>query len=807
MTKYYVYESGILGINKMAPLIRLSETGRPAPKYYRTADSLDCVESGSPVDHEDILASTVPRLLLRRDLITREDWGTYYIYVLADFKDLVSCIRAGMFMPKIVIGDSRLVYGISRTEIEKILKAPAPHKEAAVLLATIARLDAGHALMAEYKRADDPRLELAAQLFIDTHADLCNEIAMQRLYTDKSLMLTTPNTRDLKHSVYEMCYPHDVRFCYCGDMPNLSAIANAGNVMYYSPLKTNGKTIIDALKHIFSSKSMMFRCQKRNYWEILEEQYFPHFPDIREFYIMCVKLGLLGNYGFVQERPTFNARLRIYAFFSDLTSVNTKLAWMRQNPKIVKQFAIEYHTYICMVVYTHDLFHLSQRHQKEITAINMRMSDWIRRVFSNTPHVFVSPDDFEADENIQRGIKNYISDMEMYISKLRKGVFNTVILLACSKIYKKHICDPTSTACLDFVRLVGREAYGAMIVAVNRFYIIEGNPIGSALPIAWLKTFGVSQRGYSTIWRLYCDYEIDNVADNKIEEQLRELASDMPRDFHIIHAAYHVISEFKECIEYPLPEHMVKQQESAIRAKYKLAPWQKMPEYASIYHICTACKNWAHDVITDAKKNNQRAIYSLGTRDCIHDIFTDEIFCGKEISTTKTRELVNKNIHLLPRVNIHPTAKENARDAKLIIKFTESCRCSATPLKKINMLGKVVYVRGIYYACCTMCYALTRFTSSNFDAHGFTCGCHNTRALARVLPVDTRSCFYCKSSVAASAERMLLYDDMNGGGCGFYYTCQVCTEAAKYVREQGCMQRLSIIFKAINDAKLRTRRI
>lgn len=61
----------------------------------------------------------------------------------------------------------------------------------------------------------------------------------------------------------------------------------------------------------------------------------------------------------------------------------------------------------------------------------------------------------------------------------------------------------------------------------------------------------------------------------------------------------------------------------------------------------------------------------------------------------------------------------------------EASRCVSTPLLKVNMIGKVVRLGGVYWAMCTRCATIARFCPQNMTALGFTCGCHvHARLLA-----------------------------------------------------------------------------
>jgi len=766
------YGNSVLSIYKSNPLIKISETGKKIPEYFflgpeekdliiRVDCDLECEH-----DYESIVNWNIPRVWLRRKYGKR---GNIWDHVFMPFHELEHHIKdyewkdgIAFFVDKF---DPKSPVGLKSSEMKRFLKSLERNpekisKRCSIMLCALIRIIACNVLN---DKCDDPRTRMILHLFIDTHIDLINAIALHSAYLNPDLLDKTKNSEDFISCLYELHYPHDMRFYHSGDLPDLTSIVGLGGLWYSHDVKSGPKGIVHALIHVLSSKTQSYRCQGRNNMKILREDYFPKFPEMLGLYKQFMRVSLLGNYVFCNQRPTFATRIKICNFF-DVSSDSTMIKWMSENESIVKYTTKEYFDYLVKCTYSLDQIFEGEPTRKKMSEIIVNTMDEIRKLICS----FENP--FSSDQNLHIELKKiYVNCHNLsdpFISKLKKGRFDEVVFEACEKAAHTTLVNQKSTNSIESEKQLDPEVVETMEMVIYKYYMEDRNLIGSELDVRWFKMFGISKMGYKLLKNLIYDYTFNDMADSAIFHSITDIYNANHKDFHILHTFFLKLYDFHDSIEYALPKQFSDSQIKALRAKYRIHPWEDLPEYVKNFYYCEICKRWAHSTVTQITSESARAVYAIGTENCLFDIAKQQLVCGNQPVSASIKKLKENG-------KFFEETTENTKDAKIIRKYKTTEGCSATPFQCINMIGTLFYLGGKPWALCTICASLTLFVPCNFGNLGFTCGCHDRsrdefvymRRISQINSGNTfyKTCFYCEeTSKTRGIITIRVLDDKNG---------------------------------------------
>ena len=869
--------------------------------YYMIDEETDSVivapkenaSFGSLCGFYKVQESTIPRALLRRYFRGSSrytlDWDKWICCVLSSFDAFEKAIRLDHFNTKEVFTslfvDQVPPFGFPVDLLYKVATLPPKTlcKEYSIFLATYLRIYNGYWMIKEFSliefegnNNEMKSLAFAAQLFCDTHIDLVNAMVSNNAFRNSNLLDPLTTMDDLFEHLYAKNYPHDARFYYSGDLPNLIPLVDTGGMWYHMPIKASRMNIVYAIVHVISCKTQPFRCQGRNNMAILTKKsgYFARFPDIEKLYEMILRVSLLGNYGFARVRPCFEARMETYRFFSDeCISTEERIAWISEYDSFIKCIAKEYLCYLFKssvlldIVYLTSYLHSSPYVQKECFvpntgesrptafAIAIDLCDNVRYILSTCATISSStllkdskeyPKGQEFYLQVSQALVDYQSKMELCISKVPKMDFMRLLHTICTKIYKKKLVDPFSTIPLDLRKEIGASSFSAIQICLAQYFLAENTPLGRPFPLYWFKVFGLTYSAHKKMQKILYGFLFLNKADHSIEKKLEKIANQKRRDFFIVYAAYDLYLEFEEENTFVLPKRSAQRQETALRYKYHIQPWESTPLAICLFYYCQNCKKWANDVIQQPTHENSLFMHSFGGFSCRHDTITDTVICGNEFGATAIRVLKSKGTYELDHVS-------DPAIASIILKHRKSALCTTTEMRRINMIGIVKKLGKNYFALCEICATLCIFTTSAFSSAGFTCQCHVSdpewfspvrsiippqsttfgnptslqsvpstslqsippTSLQSVPPTSLQSipqtslqstpqtCFYCKNERKRneSLREICLFDDMETYTFQHLFLCRKDHNKLHRVADTSVILRKSIAFGAIKEQR------
>ena len=831
-TRDIFYSNSTLSVYKTNSLIKITETGKKAPEFFflgpegEGEDETETETEAGPslnisvflpkekiTDYEKILDWNIPRVWLRRKYKNDKRWETLLGKIFLPFHQLNQIVETYSWKQGISYflenptpnGNFQLPKDIFKLLCKRLSKRPEEFsKRFSILICLLLRVNVSYLL---YNETGNQKTRMVLQLFIDTHIDLINAISSHSIYDNLHLLDQSQNPEDFVFPLYEMCYPHDMRFFYCGDLPDLTSIVGLGGLWYSSDIKSGSKSIVHALIHVLSSKTQSYRCQGRNNMKILREDYFPKFPQMLELYKQFVRISLLGNYVFCMKRPSFEARMKICTFLNDASDFEV-IRWMSDNELIVKYATKEYFDYLVKCTYSLDQIFSGEPTRQKVSQITINTMDDIRQLYSSFPDSFSG-----HSPQLQLELKKIYATChnlsEPYISKLKKGRFDEVVFEACEKAVQNMIVNQNSTNAIASEKELDEEVVSIMEMIIKKHYIADKNPIGTEIDIRCFKMFGMSQKGYSMLKSLIYDYTFNDMADSAILNCVVKIYKTKAHDFYILHTFFLKLFDFYDSVEYVLPKQYADNQIKALRAKYRIHPWEDLPEYTGKFYYCEICKEWAHCTVTQITPEAARGVYAIGTENCLFDVSKQRLVCGNQPASVSIKRLKENGEYF-------EKTTESLKDAKIIRKYKTTEKCSDTPLASVNMIGRVKCLDGKLWALCQICASLTHFTPHNFGNLGFTCGCHDRLReefvyLRHISRFDSglsfsKICFYCgESSRSKEIVQIKVLDDMADFMIKELNICIQDFERCKHLIEsRNNVVRKSRIFEIIKSTRVKS---
>jgi hypothetical protein len=637
-------------------------------------------------------------------------------YVFIDFNETVDAIKNGLvdFTDIYFNTLTDIIYGFDRDLIENTV-LDSDDSRFTIVKAIIWRINNAQKLLDTEEKKDNKE-SLRIQLFIDTHIDLIIYMLTYSIYDDEKLTDISENQKKLGISVLDDLYPHDYRFFYSGDLPDLTPCDYIGNIWYDVRPKVD-KDPVAALIHLISSKTQHHKCQVRNFAMILY-YYVQSYPVFLDLIKLILKAALLGNYTFCSIRADFTLRINLTYWINNVTD-NDFFLWMHTNQALIYLATKLYYVYLVTMDYSLDYFLLHSSNWDVIKESIIKSSDICVSILSRYFPSFTL-----ACLEIRKYIKSNDQENLVYITKLKKGDFIKILVSEINKVNEKIVINKLSTESQNsakYLRPRVLEAINKVCSVISKRYVVTGK-----VEFKWLKVFGITKEGLGAIQGLYFEYEKLDIPDNSIFKRLIRLYESNPSDFHIIRAYFKALQTALSCKKFHLTHRQANNQMDGLRMRYYLEPWEEFPRDIAVYMYCENCLKWANPVVDSNNTKSAMNIYAIGAEKVLYDRETNDVYCGKQTQSLAVKKLQDSGAY-------DATIVHNAKEAKTIRKHKEANPCTSIPLAKVGMLGTVQELDDNFYALCEACSCLIGFECNKFNARGFTCNFHNP-LLAKTHP-------------------------------------------------------------------------
>lgn len=570
------------------------------------------------------------------------------------------------------------------------------------------------------------------QLYIDTHLDLLRYIVFHSKYSDEELLDRFENPEDSIASPLDCFYPRDDRFFAAGDLFDISPCLDMGNA--WNDIRPKGDTILSAFVHCIVCKSQFHKCELRNFLRILKK-YFTRFPALIDAYRLIIIVGLLGNYVHAQQRPGLLERMDVYWTFDQTRMTDSDFfEWIEGNKAIAEYAGKEFYIHSVEATGCLDSIFQSEETWENIKNNTKSAMDTTRALMKRrkilleaeplaeltVPRVLaISSQTFktinhelalfhdEARSCLTKSFKKYFVEM---LNKILKRVKEDTIenSLSTIPILSQNFLDP------EVIQMIE-------LVVSSIEFSIDGR-----FQTRWLLLFGVSIDTVRKIRSLYFRFHKKNLNETTFGNTLLEVFRD---DFHGFHATSLYVTKLldKSMIQhFELPDYIRENQINALKFRFKVLPWEKIPFNYEEFYYCPACGNWIHPHI-HTNRQNLEAAFALGLEMCIYCWDTKKIYCKRESNSVIIKKMKDDELLLqdtLPEGNTPEEAKANRKLAKSIRLFKTKSVCRKTELKTTEMIGKIVKINNKMWVLCEICAVVTPFDHLTLSSNGLVCPLH-----------------------------------------------------------------------------------
>ena len=652
---------------------------------------------------------SIPLLLLRGQYINTSKWNKLK-FILCDFDETIKCIadKQIKIQTSMINWQERDVYGFNKeTVLDIVMKGEDEiAKNYTAFIALLYRLTLAHRQMKKAQMRKDKATTFRFQLYIDMHIDIANYIETNSVFTDDNLL------DEQISSPVKNLYPDEARISYCGELPDITACIDAGNLWY--DVRSKDKSMVACIVHLIICKIQNQKCQIRNFVSILYE-YYKQYPCILSLFKSFLEVSMLGNYPHCTFRPEFRKRMKIRSsFHGSNISDHQMILWMHENEHTVYYCTKEYYMYAVDQQYILESILLETKNWIQVKEYIIKATEITRILLSQfedlTEHDAKGKDLFQVIESEvssihKKGLK--------YISKLRKSHFIPVILNVMKKHHEHKIINQKSTKDQKSENYLSKEVLESIDFVSKSSRNKEGT-----VELSWLKCLGISEGGYNMIRNLYFKYETNRIADNAITRYISQIHSNRKEDFHLIRVYLSYLQSNRRIKSFKLSADYYKNQLEALREKYCIPPWEQLPEEADLYYYCEVCQKWASPVVEYGPKKLYTNIYARGTMNSLYDMENDQMYCEKQITSNVIKKYMESGDYE-DREDM-----DNKKKARAIRKHKETSGWHNTPLKAVHMLGRCQEVNQKLWALCEVCAQIIQFEGVRFGKQGFTCGMH-----------------------------------------------------------------------------------
>lgn len=273
------------------------------------------------------------------------------------------------------------------------------------------------------------------------------------------------------------------------------------------------------------------------------------------------------------------------------------------------------------------------------------------------------------------------------------------------------------------------------INALAKFCAQSGDLITSTLSM-----IGLSPRAQEILHLLHFNSEIRDMPDNATENYFKELFDKHRVDFHIFHYMLAQMRLYDQVRVRPLDANTAFAQGRALRLRYHIAPWDRIPDTCADVYFCRHCRV-LYDTTVEAP-----ATGTLKQRRATHDACVDrggdmiELVntpCARGISLAFydndrralmcSRDSDSSNSKKFSKGGFmdEPMWLNDKKRATSIRSAREAARpCRSCPLEKVSLLGRILELGGTLFVLCTICASPCIFSDATMSNTGPTCGRH-----------------------------------------------------------------------------------
>lgn len=285
-----------------------------------------------------------------------------------------------------------------------------------------------------------------------------------------------------------------------------------------------------------------------------------------------------------------------------------------------------------------------------------------------------------------------------------------------------------------------------------------------------------------------------------------------PRDFWILRDFFKIRHKHESIRVYPLPKDYAEQQVKTLHRKLNIVSvGQELPESASTVYYCPHHRTLRAGLVgTEFEKRGYDNTINIGPSKVAVDPMTKEKYC-----TIRTQRGDRRPTSMMMIEEKEPKKKKNQK-------------CLFVPLRKVNLLGRILQLYHKLYLLCPWCACPMQYSMEKFCEIGLWCGCclpgeekmarklgipwnfYEQRADVRAVPnvmhglkVLGHVCYWCKTVPRRNRHTtyLLMYDDIKSYKLVYVPWCD--RDYRAWMSTGAGQMRLSVIVKSIQGRIVR----
>lgn len=278
----------------------------------------------------------------------------------------------------------------------------------------------------------------------------------------------------------------------------------------------------------------------------------------------------------------------------------------------------------------------------------------------------------------------------------------------------------------------------AQVDALAQFCGQTGDAIMSTLAMV-----GVSPAALDILTELHFNSAERDMPDHATEQVITRLFLDHPVDFHVVHYFFASMQLYDRVRVRPLDASAAFAQGNALRQRYHIAPWERIPAGTDDVYFCRHCKIiYAYVVqppenasLKQRREVNEAAVdaggdfvalvnepAARGVPLAFYDAERQCLMCSRDAGSSNTKKFTSTGLMDEP---MWLGDKSGSTRATSIRSAREAARpCRNEPLEKVSLLGRILELGGNLYTLCVVCGSVCVFSDANMTDDGPTCGRH-----------------------------------------------------------------------------------
>lgn len=255
-----------------------------------------------------------------------------------------------------------------------------------------------------------------------------------------------------------------------------------------------------------------------------------------------------------------------------------------------------------------------------------------------------------------------------------------------------------------------------------------------------LSMVGVSPKAMKLLEDLHFNSDERDMPDNAAQKVITRLFVEFPVDFHIVHHYLNSIRLYDQVRVRALDADTAIAQGLALRQRYHIAPWERIPEDIDHVYLCRHCRvlyTMVVDPPPNASLRQRRAVHqeaierggdmiamvntpsARGVQYAFYDVERGSLMCSRHTDSSNTRKF--QRTGYIDDAMWIPD-KKRASSVRSVRELARPCRYE--PLEKVPLLGRLLELGGNLYTLCVVCASPCHFTDANMSDRGPTCGRH-----------------------------------------------------------------------------------